>query len=285
MKLKTMITLLSLTVGFLAVAQEEEKKEEKPARPAFESQLLIDDQTVIIPTKNTLEWDIQHRFGTIDDGKNLAGLYETSNIRLGFTYSVLDKLNVGFGLTKDRNYYDFNAKYLILQQTRSNKIPVSVAYYGLIGIENSDRAKEIGGFIDQVSYFNQIMFARRFSPNLSLQASFVYSHYNAVVRWNKQVGESYDIFGLNVSGRYKFSGTMAAIFSYQTPLNDHTGTDVSIEPNYTLGLEIATSGHAFQVFVGNYYTLIPQRNLAYNQNELNSSGLLIGFNMTRLWNF
>ncbi|MBS0000542.1 MAG: hypothetical protein KFF73_16300, partial [Cyclobacteriaceae bacterium] len=62
--------------------------------------------------------------------------------------------------------------------------------------------------------------------------------------------------------------------------------------NISLGIEIATSAHAFQIFISTYRSILPQYNLHYNTNEFitevdgeNKLGFLIGFNMTRLWNF
>ena len=88
--IQELVTILTFIPGLYiaALAQEEAQTERKPARPAFESQVLIDNQTVVIPTKNTFEWDIQHRFGVIENGyDDLFGFYAASNIRLGFTYN------------------------------------------------------------------------------------------------------------------------------------------------------------------------------------------------------
>lgn len=275
--------LLIMFIPFMAVSQDEESSESVPARPAFDSQLIIDNQTVVIPTKGTLEWDIMHRFGAIEDGiDDLFGLYDPSNIRLGFTFSALDKLNVGFGITKFNMFYDLNIKYLILQQTRDNKIPLSIAYYGLIGIKTNDEAKAYDNFVSQTSYFNQLIIARRFSPKLSLQLAPSHSHFNAVDRFGADA-ERYDMFGLAISGRYKFGSSSSFLIDITQPFTEHPG-EVANEPNYSFGVEIATSSHAFQVFLGNYPYLIPQQNLAYNPNSFNASGLLIGFNITRLWN-
>jgi hypothetical protein len=44
----------------------------------------MDYQTVIVPIKGTMEMDIQHRFGTVDNGKKDAwGIFAPSNIRIG----------------------------------------------------------------------------------------------------------------------------------------------------------------------------------------------------------
>ena len=54
----------------LVTAQDEEapkKKKDRPVRSMFESSVLIDDQTSVIPVKNTLEMHIQHRFGLLKE--------------------------------------------------------------------------------------------------------------------------------------------------------------------------------------------------------------------------
>ena len=40
----------------------------KPVKNTFESVWIIDNQTVMVPIKGTLEMDIMHRFGTVDKG-------------------------------------------------------------------------------------------------------------------------------------------------------------------------------------------------------------------------
>jgi hypothetical protein len=66
----------------------------------FESVWLIDNQTTQVPLQGTLEFDISHRFGTMDKGyEDFFGLYAPSNIRIGFGYTPINNLMVGFGFT------------------------------------------------------------------------------------------------------------------------------------------------------------------------------------------
>src|SRR4249919_2573164 len=73
----------------------------KPVKNTFESVWIIDNQTVMVPIKKTLEFDFQHRMGLVNNGsKDLWGLFGASaNIRLGANYSPIDKLFVGIGIT------------------------------------------------------------------------------------------------------------------------------------------------------------------------------------------
>ena len=88
---------------------------------------------------------------------------------------------------------------------------------------------------------------------------------------------------ISVAGRYKVTQKTAIIVGYDQPLTQHTTNNP--HPNISFGLETTTSSHAFQVFAGNYYGIVPQSNNVFNQNDYTKGQFLIGFNMTRLWNF
>ncbi|MDA0195580.1 MAG: DUF5777 family beta-barrel protein [Bacteroidetes bacterium] len=126
----TIATLLIIGAVFSASGQEESETRDRPVRPMFESAYLMDNQSVVVYQKNTLEWVIQHKFGTVENGfSDYFGLWGIGNIRLGFTYVPINKLAIGYGITQNKMYQDFNLKYAFLQQTRSGSIPISITYY------------------------------------------------------------------------------------------------------------------------------------------------------------
>ena len=79
--------ILSGLLYSISFAQEEEEKD-KPVRAPFESGYLIDNQTTMIPIKGTLEYAIQHKFGTMENGlSDVWGIYAPgANVRLGLNY-------------------------------------------------------------------------------------------------------------------------------------------------------------------------------------------------------
>lgn len=83
--------------------------------------------------------------------------------------------------------------------------------------------------------------------------------------------------------RYKVSPQMSVIFDYDQQLTTHDAFD--LQPNISIGVEVATSSHAFQVFVGSFQGIVPQCNFMNNINDFGDGDILIGFNITRLWNF
>lgn len=310
---------LSLVSSAL-VAQELEVSVEKTPRKevknTFESVWIIDNQTVMVPIKGTLEFDILHRFGVIksvDAIQDLWGLFAPSNIRLGISYAPINNLNLGIGLTKDHMLADVSAKYAILKQTQDSwAIPVSVTYYGNMSYDarrdpdNSLYRNET----DKLKFFNQLIIARKITDKLSVQVAPSLSHQNFVQGYLKQdsvlqgdgtktVVETktalmdFDHFAIAFSGRYKLNDGMALIVNYDQPITEHLTNNPN--PNFSFGFEFGTSGHAFQIYAGNYSFLSPQRNNLENKhnpfgytdtkgNKIAGGQFLIGFTITRLWN-
>ncbi len=277
--------------------QQEDRKE--PARNAFNSPILIDNQTDVVNIPKTLQWDIQHRFGTVANGaKDLFGIFAPSNIRLGFSYTPIKNLAVGIGISKiviSNPTMDYSVKYKIFQQTKSNSMPVNITYFGEMG-QDTRGGEYFVKYAHRFSFFNELIISRRFGPYFSAQVAPMISHFNAV-----DTLFSNDIFGINVAAKIKVSAMGSVELAWTQPLNQHDVNtaedpnfkkDAGPKPNFSLGYEIMTSGHAFQIFFTTYRDILPQNNLSYNTNSLsndvngkNKLGFLIGFNLTRLWNF
>jgi predicted porin len=141
---------------------------------------------------------------------------------------------------------------------------------------------------DRFSFFNQILIARKFTEAISLQGSFNYTHFNNVDGYKDASGiiqpaMKNDHLSFSLGARYKISPKTSIIFNYEQPITEHYINDVF--PNLSLGLDMKSSGHDFQVFLGNYGNTIPSYNSLYNQNDFTKGQYVIGFNISRLWNF
>jgi Membrane bound beta barrel domain (DUF5777) len=274
------VLMLLLALPMLTIAQDKNDKttkKDKPQRAAFENTWLIDNPTNVVYNKGTLQFDIQHRFGTVNGTNDMLGFWAPSNIRLGLNYAILDYLTLGVGTTKDNRLVDFNARVALLRQMRSDIIPVSVTFYGNVAIDT--RLKDNFAYpSERYSFFSQVIIARRFNRFISLQIAPSYSHYNIVDSTMKN-----DQFSVSFGGRAKISPQTAIIAEYSQPITQHDYNQPYA--GFALGLEFSTGSHAFQVFAGNYKGIVPQKNYMFNQNQIGNSDILIGFNITRLWNF
>ncbi len=260
-----------------------QKPVDKPVRLPFECGLLIDNQTTVVNSAKTLELIIDHRFGTMDNGiTDLYGIYAPSNIQLGLNYSITNKLMVGIGTTKNSKLQDLQWKYILLQQTKSGRIPITIAYYGNAVIDASNETNFGANYVfaSRLSYFNQIMISRKFNNILTLQASGGYVHFNSI-----DSAFNNDNVVASLAGRVKISPQSAIIFEYQQPLMNFTDNPNASKPNAGIGLEVSTSSHAFQIFVSSYGSILNQHNVMYNTNDFTKGAVMLGFNMTRKWNF
>ena len=277
----------------------------KPVKNTFQSVWIIDNQTVMVPVKGTFEMDIMHRFGTVKKGyEDFWGFFAPSNIRLGVSYAPVSKLYIGIGITKSNMLWDGSIKYSLISQTKG-RYPVSVTYYGNIAYDTrKDPDKSLFKYETQrFLFFNQLIIARKLTNKLSVQIAPNVSHQNAVDGYyikNDSTGKEifkkmkFDHFAIAMSARYKLTNVTSLMVNYDQPITKHATNNPN--PNLSLGFEFNTSAHSFQLFLGNYSLLSPQRNNLYNTNspfgykdvdgkKVKGGNFLLGFNITRLWNY
>jgi hypothetical protein len=260
-------------------AQEKPKKDKRPVKDVFDGGTLVNNQTAVVPTAKTLEFMIQHRFGLVGAEEfDMGGLYAPSNIRMGFNYTINDRIQLGIGSTKNNKLQDLNWKVALLKQTRSGSIPVFITYYGNVAIDiRKDAFPET---TNRLSYFHELIIARKFTKAFSLQVAPSISHFNMVDSLVK-----HDNIALAVSARYKITEALAIMVEYNRNFTAQNEEIIKVQPNISIGLEATTSAHVFQVFVTSGQSIIQQHNVLYNTNDFTKMKFCIGFNMTRLWNF
>jgi len=266
-------------------------KKKSYVKNTFDGSYIIDNQTVMVPIKGSFEFDIQHRFGTVNNGfKDLFGLFATATMKLGFSYTPINNLQVGFDATNEKMEVDANLKWAILKQTKDGSMPLSVTYFG--NAMANTQAKNVALIYvttgDRFAYFNQIIIARKFNDKFSLQISPSYSHFNDLQGYLNTAGDPMpllknDNFSFSASGKLKVSEGMNLIANYDQPLTQNPANNP--HPNLSFGIEMRTSGHDFEIFVGTYSSLMPENNAVFNQNDYHKGQFLIGFDLSRLWNF
>lgn len=282
---KTFLLLL-LTAFMISLSAQEEaqtKEKSKPVRFTFGTGMLIENQTVETTYKGRPELQIHHRFSLIENYHNLFGIFGAANTRLGLNYGITDRLMIGVGTTKDYKLQDIQWKYLILRQNEDNSMPVSLSYYGNIVIDL--QRKEAFGPVEQyrdihrLSYFTQIILARKFNDVFSFQVAPSVIYFNAVPQYTNESKYKNLNFGLSAGARAAVFGSHSVILEYDQLLT-RQDLDEQPRPNLSVGWEIGTATHTFQIFASNYSQIINQRNLLYNTNNFADGEYLIGFNIT-----
>jgi hypothetical protein len=240
-----------------------------------------------IETKNggSLEFIFGHRFGPISGGAyEMYGL-DQAYVRLGLDYGITDRLSVSIGRNSTDKTVDSYLKYRTLRQSKgARNFPVSVTTLGGIAYKlspknNTDVSPEYEN-IDRLSYTGQLLIARKFSPGLSLQLMPTIIHKNAV-----EVYEDNTQFAVGFGGRVKISKSMAITAEYyynmSRPDNSTLPEDRKTYDAMSIGLDIETGGHVFQILLTNAIGLTERAFITETHDNFFAGDIHLGFNVTR----
>jgi hypothetical protein len=284
--IKTTLIALFTTFVVSGHAQEEEKKYVKKT---FTHSQLINCQTVEMVSKKGYEFRIQHRFGavTLDEKlvEDFLGMDLPSNIRFYFNYPISDRFYVGLGRTKVGKTYDLEGKYLLLRQTKDNKMPVSVAAYFNAGMSTTkfqDVASNLffadsitpfeNKFAHRMAYNTQLIIARKFSNKFSMQVTPTFIYRNLVA-----AGDDNHNFVLPASLRLKLGLSFSILAEYAYVFNNRT--DEFKDP-VSVGIEIGTVGHTFQFMVSSSGNMLEQNMYSATSYDI-TERIVLGFNIKR----
>ena len=237
--------------------------------------------TEILPSKS-LEFRIAHRFADFSKGfENLFGFDGPASILFSLDYSVLDRLTLGIGRTNINQNLNFNLKYAWLQQTKGNKIPLSIVSFNQLNITHRKEQfiGEFRYFTNRINYLNQVLISKKFNNRFSGQISPTYMFQSLV----DLKSDKHHLFALPMAARYKVSKRVSIVGEYAPRLNTYNSQHSNLYNSLSLGVDIETGGHVFQLFLTNStaindFQVITQTNTSWQENSFR-----IGFNISRVF--
>jgi opacity protein-like surface antigen len=253
----------------------------------FKSTRIINGHSVEQMKKKQLEFRISHRFGTLNGGGyELFGL-DHSVIHFSLEYGLKDWLMLGVGRGSMNKTYDGFAKFRLLRQsTGAEFMPVSLSYFASTELTSLKFPERPAGtsnyFSSRLTYINQLLIARKFNQNLSVQLTPTYIHRNLV----KTDLDQNDIFALGAGARYKLSKRLSVNAEYFYTYNPNAKF---LETRYynacSVGVDIETGGHVFQIMLTNSQgmregSFIPQTTGNWLDGDIH-----LGFNISRVFAF
>jgi hypothetical protein len=257
------------------------KAKKEPVTAAFMGTHIINGQSVENPGKRILQFCIGHRFEAFNSNSdnifyNFFGL-DQATVRIGFDYGITDKLTAGIGRSSVQKAYDGFLKYKLLRQTPGS-IPVTVVVYANMAIATADKSNDNRSieFAHRLAYTDQILIARKFNKNLSLQLSPTYIHRNVVATPEAEN----DVFAVGFGGRYKILKRVSFNAEYFYLLPGHTADNFS--NSFAAGFDIETGGHVFQLHLTNSAGLIESQFIPQTSGDWKKN-LRFGFNMSRVF--
>jgi opacity protein-like surface antigen len=278
-KHKLIIILFIFIVSYSLKAQQDNEEETTTeyAEP-FSTTILTIGQSTETAVNGDLVFNVQHRFGTVNSGwYDFFGL-DQATTRLGFQYGITDWLSIGIGRTTLEKTYDGSVKFKILRQSTGNRnMPLSVSYFGNMGINSlkwpdPDRTNY---FTSRMSFVNQLLIAHKFKKVVSLQLMPTFIHYNLV----ETAADDNDVWSVGAGGEFQVSDKISISAEYYYVISKQTA-EVFVNP-FSIGVNINTGGHVFQLYATNAAGIIEQHFIGRTTGKWLDGDIHIGFNISR----
>ncbi len=250
----------------------------------FKTTHVVIGQSIETTPKGNLQFLIQHHFGLINSGyQSLFGLNQAF-IRIGTEYGINNRIAVGVGLNTYKITWDGYVKVKILRQSTGARVmPFSLTGYANMAVVTQqwpypDRTNYASS---RYSYAFEAILARKFTEWFSFELNPVLVHKNLVVTEK----DHNDIFALGAGTRFKISkrvsinGEYYYVFPNQV---DESGTMPDIHNSASIGIDIETGGHVFQIFLTNSEGLIDQYFIPETRGNWSKGEIYLGFNISRM---
>ena len=285
--LNTALTLAAISGSFESSSQgllDEFGKESNEITnytyATFKDTKILNLQSNETPSEGVLHFVIAHRFGELGDGiYELWGL-DNAMMRMAFDYGVSDRLAISVARSTFEKTVEASAKYKLLRQsTGFVEMPLSITLY-TVAMANGMRWNESDfnlDFAHRLSYAHQVIFTRKFNKDLSLAVVPTVVHRNLVATSE----DIHDQFIIGFGGRYKLNHRLSINGEYNLRLNAHK--DDHTHDGLSLGFDIETGGHVFQLHVTNSAGMFERSFLTENVGSWANGDIYFGFNMSRVF--
>ena len=276
-----LLAMQSITAqGLLDALNEGVEEPTVPVSATFKDTRIVNVQSNETPAEGVLHFVIAHRFGTLSSGiYDLWGL-DNAQMRMALDYGITDRLAVGMARNTYQKTLEANVKARLLRQsTGPEAIPISVTWYSVamangLRVSEEDQPYPVSR---RLSYVHQAVLARKMSEKLSLALVPSFVHRNFVEESN----DAHDLFLLGVGGRYKLGPRFSVNGEYHHFLTQTFGDAFS--PSLSLGVDIETGGHVFQLHITNARGMFERSFLAEPAGSWADGDVYFGFNLSRVF--
>jgi opacity protein-like surface antigen len=287
-RLSLAFLLSLLTLGIFAqddlmnILDKNTTKETNYTTATFKSTRVLNGHSIERMPAGQLDVRISHRFGTLNSGGyNFFGL-DQSNIHLGLEYGITNWMMVGVGRSEFEKTFDGFAKFSILRQsTGAKEMPVSVSVVTSIALKTlkwPDQTRT-NYFASRLAYVGQVLIARKISQELSIQLTPAYLHRNLVATEL----DPNDILAIGAGARLKLTKRISLNGEYYYIANPKKNFSTQIYNPLSLGFDIETGGHVFQLFFTNSLGMTEKQFLGATTGSWKKGDIHFGFNISRVF--
>ncbi|MFT4522131.1 MAG: hypothetical protein ACI8ZN_001071 [Bacteroidia bacterium] len=279
MQLQSVFYTLLALIPSIAFSQSDvlPEKEVMYTTNTFYSSRIVNCHTTELIVKKVLDFRINHRFGLLSGGyQNFWGL-DNATMRMSFDYGLTDNLNVGIGRSTFEKTVDGFAKYRFLRQIEDpGNMPISLAYIAGISMNGVEQPpNRTNYFTSRLSYLHQIVIARKFNAKFSAQLAPTLLHRNLIDSTHYQ----HDVLALGIGLRQKILPSITLNLDYFLLAPDQIA-NIYRNP-LSLGIDINTGWHTFQLHVTNARGTFEKAILTQTTGRVGKGDLHFGFNISR----
>ena len=248
----------------------------------FKSTRIMNGHSVERMPAGQLDFRISHRFGLLSSGPYEFFGLDQSNVHFGLNYGITDWLMLGIGRGTYEKTFDGFAKFTFLRQSSGARVmPVSVSILSSVALKSvkwSDPERE-NYFSSRLSYVGQVLIARKISQGLSLQITPSYVHRNLV----PTELDPNDLFAVGAGGRIKLTRRISFNAEYYYLANPKARMSQQIYDPLSLGFDIETGGHVFQLIFTNSLAMIEKGFIGETTGNWLKGDIHFGFNISRVF--
>lgn len=248
----------------------------------FKSTRIVTGHSIERMPAGQLDVRISHRFGQFNQGSYDFWGLDQANTHFSLEYGINNWVMVGVGRGTNHKMYDGFLKFSILRQSTGRRnMPVSVSYLTTMALTSEKLL--LPGHVDfwmRSSYVNQLLIARKFGERFSFEVNPTFIHRNMV----KTELDPNDILAVGVGGRFKLSSRISLNGEYYyvvPPLHDFRSTKT--HNSLSLGFDIETGGHVFQLLLTNSVDMIEKNFIAETDGSWAQGAIHLGFNISRVF--
>ncbi|RYZ24170.1 MAG: hypothetical protein EOO16_01865 [Chitinophagaceae bacterium] len=286
-------TLFTLALGTATAAGAQDNldsllaSDKKPATEyasaTFKGTRIVNLQSVEKTEPGSLQFLIQHRFGAVDGGGYEFFGLDQATMRMSLEYGVHRAFVLGIGRsTLEKNWDAYTKVTLLRQSTGAMRMPLSAAYFGSVvyrNQHNTDPTQKNGSGY-RFAYTHQLLLARKFSERFSLEIAPTWVHKNQV----EYIADANNIFAVGAGARVKLTRRTSFNIEYIARIPPANSSSPAWKNNYnslSVGFDIETGGHVFQVHLTNSLSMLEKGFITESSESWGNGGIHLGFNISR----
>jgi opacity protein-like surface antigen len=203
-------------------------------------------------------------------------------MHLSLEYGLFKWLMFGVGRGSYEKTFDGFTKFTLLRQSSGAKVmPVSLSLFSSVALKTlkwTDPTRT-NYFSSRLSYVGQVLIARKINQSFSIQLTPSYVHRNLV----PTELDPNDLFALGAGGRMKLTKRISLNAEYYYLANPKKYMSQPITNPLSVGIDIETGGHVFQLIFTNSLAMIEKGFIGETTGKWNKGDIHFGFNLSRVF--